>query len=308
MSNRICRWSWLAIVALGLCVSCTRGTGEVRVEPRWIGGTLRLDNGEERPISTTTVVVPAGRYTMITLARPGLRGWNEDSSKIGGRVIGSRHPLVLDQSGANMMVSYARDPAFEDAPFSKDHPRFHIEVYEVSIGMYEDCVRAGRCSPAHFEDGSCEVLAESGRIRANLPLECRDIERPQVCVDAPQAQRYCGWEGRRLPEQSEWQRVTTDFKDEPALLAHRGKEACAPTLSRLIYPGDPERGSDSLSFRNSVSEWVTRSVASRDEAATRPGGYTAMGGTWREPHQHEVPADARVPRDDIGFRCAQDYP
>lgn len=69
---------------------------------------------------------------------------------------------------------------------------FEIDLFEVTLASFKGCVDAGKClpTPTHSD---CN-WGKDGRER-----------RPINCVDWHQARIYCGWIGRRLPTEAEWE-------------------------------------------------------------------------------------------------------
>ena len=71
---------------------------------------------------------------------------------------------------------------------------FYIDKTEVTVLAYAACVTASKCTPASNDAGtSC-----------NAGVAGRD-NHPVNCVDWTQATVYCGWVGKRLPTDEEWQ-------------------------------------------------------------------------------------------------------
>lgn len=70
-----------------------------------------------------------------------------------------------------------------------------FDVHEVTLRQYRLCVRAGECQAPREED-------DDGRFSRG-----GDPDLPVVAVSAFQAAAYCGWVGRRLPTQNEWERA-----------------------------------------------------------------------------------------------------
>jgi formylglycine-generating enzyme required for sulfatase activity len=82
-----------------------------------------------------------------------------------------------------------------------DVASFEIGRTEVTVQAYEECVSSGACSvPDAYESALgnqhmfCNWRHPEGR--ATHPINC---------VDWNQATKYCGWIGRRLPTEEEWE-------------------------------------------------------------------------------------------------------
>lgn len=72
---------------------------------------------------------------------------------------------------------------------------FYLDVFEVTVAAYRECVDAGTCTrPQIGDDPDCNWTDSRG------PRETQPIN----CVDWNQAQRFCAWSGRRLPLEEEW--------------------------------------------------------------------------------------------------------
>jgi formylglycine-generating enzyme required for sulfatase activity len=72
---------------------------------------------------------------------------------------------------------------------------YFMDVFEVSVGEYAACVKAGACTElARPSDRMC--TASQGN--PDLPLDC---------VSQPQATSYCKWMGKRLPTEAEWEKA-----------------------------------------------------------------------------------------------------
>lgn len=85
---------------------------------------------------------------------------------------------------------------------------FWMDQLEVTNGMYALCVNSAACEPPH-------LFKSQRRLDYYNNPEFRDY--PLVYVTWGQAQAYCGWAGRRLPTESEWERAARgdDFRTFP---------------------------------------------------------------------------------------------
>jgi len=76
---------------------------------------------------------------------------------------------------------------------------FYIDVYEVTVGQYWECVGAGTCTIA------TDVIEHMCKFcYITVP---QSSEMPVNCVDWYMAETYCQWAGKRLCSEAEWEKA-----------------------------------------------------------------------------------------------------
>ncbi len=135
---------------------------------------------------------------------------------------------------------------------------------EVTVEQYERCVREGRCTPPHFDDGECKIYdgrrwVTSGGV---VSPEFRRADHPVVCVTYNQARTFAAWAGGRMPSRWEWQ-TALDSQQQPYLscdsaVMKRGSGepgGCGSNSTREVCSRD--KGSLLCDMRGNVWEMVT---------------------------------------------------
>ncbi len=188
---------------------------------------------------------------------------------------------------------------------------FSIDVTEVTQTDYDLCVRAGVCRPpacGYEPDG----LAD----------------HPVVCVTWHQASAYCGWLGKRLPSEAEWELAArgTDGRVFPwgnqfdVDCTRANGDGCRDhTLPVASLPaGHSPYGA--LDMAGNAFEWVgdfydgayyALSIGAVDPTGPGIGNErVARGGSfaWSAHHYRATNRSRDRPNDtfeDLGFRCAR---
>lgn len=156
--------------------------------------------------------------------------------------------MVFVPAGEFDMGSPIEDPRADDdeVPLHRVYlDAFWIDRTEVTNSMYNLCIEAGACAPP------ARSVFHSNPEYANHPI---------VGVSWDQATAYCGWAGRRLPSEAEWEK------------AARG-------LDGRMYPwGDSSPTDELANFNKLVNE--PSPVGSYPKGASPYGALDMAGNAW----------------------------
>ncbi|HEX3597384.1 MAG TPA: SUMF1/EgtB/PvdO family nonheme iron enzyme, partial [Polyangiaceae bacterium] len=178
---------------------------------------------------------------------------------------------------------------------------FCIDEAEVTVGAYADCVTAGKCSAADAKRVTC--TASGGHAR-DLPINC---------VDAAQAETFCGYRGARLPTEAEWEYAASggderlySWGDEPP-----DGRACWKKGGACTVKSFPAGAFGLFDMTGNVWEWTSTGYGDYPWPAVdsttrvyRGGGWSRRFDKWmRVRLRNRVqPADRQS---HLGFRCAR---
>lgn len=211
---------------------------------------------------------------------------------------------------------------------------FTIDKHEVTNARYRRCVDAGVCLPIDY--GSCSLWQQSNASWSTGGAPHPDLTKPDhpvVCVQYHEAQSYCGWAGKRLPTEAEWERAArgdNDARDfpwgdtwDPAALnwgelgGFGSLDGYTTTAPVGAFPKN-ESPFGVQDMAGNAWEWVTdyfddgyyADAPMRDPRNDRPGASRVMrGGSWsfagngaRVAYRYFGAPDLRD--DAVGFRCA----
>ena len=116
---------------------------------------------------------------------------------------------------------------------------FEIDVREVTVGSYIDCVKASMCVRPHASPSasldSDDAAAQKLSSLCN-GLDPQRIQHPVNCVDFAQAESYCAWRGKRLPTEDEWLFAARGSTPERLSLGQRNPNTPAPQCLRSGVP------------------------------------------------------------------------
>ena len=103
-------------------------------------------------------------------------------------ILGSTFDMGCDQSVEETSCDLDEFPVH-----AVELSSYAIDITEVTVGAYEDCVVEGGCSPRDTAaDSDCNIAVD-------------DAQHPANCVTWSQAAAYCEWAGKRLPSEAQWE-------------------------------------------------------------------------------------------------------
>jgi formylglycine-generating enzyme required for sulfatase activity len=191
---------------------------------------------------------------------------------------------------------------------------FWIDRTEVTVAAYRACVATGACQRPTLASATCTYDAD-------------DPDLPVSCVHWSDAEAYCGWVGKRLPSEREWEFAARGAFALPfpwgagascanavTLINEQSGRSCAHRPARVgTHPGGASIfGVQDLSgnLEEWTSDWYVELLG--PGPAPRAGAARVLrGGGWLStPSQSRTTSrnwgSALEAGANVGFRCAKD--
>jgi formylglycine-generating enzyme required for sulfatase activity len=181
---------------------------------------------------------------------------------------------------------------------------FRIDRTEVRVSEYRRCV----------DDGACAPPAVASGCNWNTPGRG---DHPVNCIDWDQAAAYCGWVGKRLPTEQEWEKAArgTDGRAYPwgndgptcdlAVMSGAAGAGCGGSSTAPVASRDRGRSPYGLfDMAGNVDEWTGSAFQSGS------GARVLRGGSWKNDAAairsfHRQGALPNLRDASVGFRCAE---
>jgi len=199
---------------------------------------------------------------------------------------------------------------------------YRIDVNEVTLGHYLECVDDGGCTPPGENWAECNALSDD------------HDDHPVDCVTWEQGAAFCSWAGKRLPTEAEWEyaargddeRIYPWGNEAPdcsrANLHFNGAAGCGTVDTYAVGSlpaGDSPFGVHDMC--GNVAEFVADAFSedyyamspaqdpqgpeAGDAQVMRGGGYNYPVDPWIMRASSRTSYDSSVPSPQIGFRCAK---
>lgn len=287
------------VILIGLWLASIVGT--LMFADYYLRGALSDDVAikTEHEVEPTRIAVPAGEF------RRGL------SERVRASILTMCLKMSDDKSQCDQDKLLAGEFPEEEIALSA----YAIDSLEVSVGDYEQCVKAGSCDPLDWK--ACQVYTLQGlQTSLRVPRTLQAAPIAAVCVPRDAAAAYCSWRAGRLPTHDEWERAARgtdgrvfpwgsiwdptasnwgelDIVRMPIAGAIDGYDWVAPSGQ---YP-DGASPIGARDMAGNVSEWVAG-----EPVAARGGSWTSTPFELRVTARLRLDEGAR--RTDVGFRCA----
>jgi formylglycine-generating enzyme required for sulfatase activity len=237
--------------------------------------------------------------------------------------------LATDKPNDMVLIPAGEFTMGTDSPSAKPNERpahrvfldaFAIDRTEVTVREYKRCIAAGACR---------KITSGDSAISDEEWFATYEDDEPMREVSWPDANGYCGWVGKRLPTEAEWEKAASGPKNYLNPWGDRPFRRGDAAIGLHAYPKVGSFPSDVSGYgvadmAGSVREWVADWYdvsAYRSSPGSNPQGpptgirRVVRGASWQSgvkgERQKTLFATSRsanapdIVNDVLGFRCAR---
>jgi formylglycine-generating enzyme required for sulfatase activity len=260
MARTFSRGSW--ILALGACAAAPSARDAPAAQAQTNG---QAPESSEGPAATTTAAVASSADAVAP---------STESATASAAPAPPPSPPEPCPDGMVLIAGGSFEVRVGRGKEKRDVEPFCIDKTEVTTSAYQQCIADEKCTAAWLTACDGATISVDGK-----------GEHPIVCVDLPQAEAYCGYAGKRLPFDHEWEWAARG-RDEARTYAW-GDE---PPKDQLCWSGGGKRTETCavgkhtagatrdgvLDMTGNVLEWVRTPYDDKVE------DRSARGGSWRD--------------------------
>jgi formylglycine-generating enzyme required for sulfatase activity len=193
---------------------------------------------------------------------------------------------------------------------------FDMDLTEVTVAQYAECVRAGGCARAPAVVQWPGVTSDDQQLSMDMCNEDRADRQDHAanCVDWIMADAYCRWAGKRLPTEEEWEYAACGGDCNAAMKGQLGRSVVRGATRWAFTSRVPSTSAGSFGLYDmagNVWEWTASRYCPYDHPGCGDSRRVVRGGSWFMVDflfvrlTDRSPADPSDRNTNLGFRCAR---